>query len=146
MCRYVSDQQLFRELDHWQHPCTFEQVQRGDCEDYALWAWRQLLQLGYDADFVVGRQVDRSPEGTVRPHGARHAWVLFRQNGEEYLYEPAMKDRTKAVRPLQTSVRRTPLLQSISWRSSGGGRPSGLDDRHGTDSSTFLEDGVRWVP
>jgi hypothetical protein len=99
-CRYVADEKLFREPDHWQHPCTFEQLQRGDCEDYALWAWRKLLELGYDADFVVGRRAERDSQGGIRLFGSRHAWIMFRQDGKEYLYEPGVRDRTKAIRPL----------------------------------------------
>src|SRR5688500_1462509 len=32
-CEYVRDADLFHEPDFWQHPRTFEQVRRGDCED-----------------------------------------------------------------------------------------------------------------
>ena len=40
-CAYASDPDLFQEADFWQHPCTFEQLRKGDCEDFSLWAWRR---------------------------------------------------------------------------------------------------------
>jgi len=93
-CEYVSDETLFAEPDFWQHPRTFEHLRRGDCEDFALWAWRKLLELGYDADLVVGHCVPPAGESS------RHVWVVFRQDGREYLYEPARRDRATAVRLL----------------------------------------------
>src|SRR5206468_9236743 len=53
-CRYVSDNEQFGVRDYWMPPEEFERRKRGDCECAALWAWRQLLQLRYDARFVVG--------------------------------------------------------------------------------------------
>jgi hypothetical protein len=61
-CEYVRDPELFHEADFWQHPRTFEQLRRGDCEDHALWAWRKLVELGYDADLVSGRQLPWDPD------------------------------------------------------------------------------------
>lgn len=93
-CEYASDETLFAEADFWQHPRTFEHLRRGDCEDFALWAWRKLLELGYDADLVVGRCVPPARESS------RHAWIVFRRDGNEYLYEPSRRDRATAVRLL----------------------------------------------
>ena len=56
-CEYVSDVELFQKRDFWQHPTVFEQSKRGDCEDFALWAWRKLRELGIDAEFCVGRVI-----------------------------------------------------------------------------------------
>lgn len=92
-CRYEADASLFREADYWQHPRTFEQLRRGDCEDFALWAWRKLVELGVDAELVVGRRVPPTSENS------RHAWIIFRQDGEEFLFEPALRDRAAAIRP-----------------------------------------------
>jgi len=47
-CEYVRDP--VHERDFWQHPKTFEQLRKGDCEDHALWAWRKLTELGISAD------------------------------------------------------------------------------------------------
>jgi Bacterial transglutaminase-like cysteine proteinase BTLCP len=93
-CTYVQDMAQFRERDFWQHPVTFERLRSGDCEDYALWAWRKLVELDYDADFVVGRVADgEAPR-------AGHAWIVFRRDGMEYLYEPVWKQLAEALQPL----------------------------------------------
>lgn len=97
-CAYDTDPTLFQEPDFWQHPRTFEQLRRGDCEDFALWAWRKLVELGYDADLVVGRCVQPPAQDS------RHAWVVFRREGTEYLYEPVQGAHPGAVQPL-ASVR-----------------------------------------
>lgn len=93
-CHYETDASLFREADYWQHPHTFEQLRRGDCEDFALWAWRKLVELGIDADLVIGRRV---PPGS---ENSRHAWILFRDGEDEFLFEPIVRDRRQAVRRL----------------------------------------------
>jgi hypothetical protein len=95
-CQYETDTSLFREADYWQHPHTFEQLRRGDCEDFALWAWRKLVELGIDADLVIGRRV---PPGS---ENSRHAWILFRDGEDEFLFEPIVRDRRAAVRALTT--------------------------------------------
>src|SRR5579864_6768928 len=51
-CEYVSDKDEFDKDDYWQPPEEFEQRKRGDCDDFALWTWRQLLGMGYDARFI----------------------------------------------------------------------------------------------
>jgi hypothetical protein len=91
-CQYETDASLFRESDYWQHPHTFEQLRRGDCEDFALWAWRKLVELGIDADLVIGRRVPPGAENS------RHAWILFRDSGGEFVFEPVIRDRAVAVR------------------------------------------------
>jgi len=93
-CQYETDASLFREADYWQHPHTFEQLRRGDCEDFALWAWRKLVELGIDADLVIGRRV---PPGS---ENSRHAWILFRDGEDEFVFEPIVRDRRDAVRRL----------------------------------------------
>lgn len=90
-CKYASDPHLFQEPDFWQHPCVFEHLRHGDCEDFALWAWRKLVELGYDADFVVGRCVPPECEN------GRHAWIVFRRDGTEYVFEPAWAQHPHAV-------------------------------------------------
>ncbi|HEX8718203.1 MAG TPA: transglutaminase domain-containing protein [Gemmatimonadaceae bacterium] len=92
-CEYESDANLFQEPDFWQHPRTFEQLRKGDCEDFALWAWRKLVEMGIDADLVVGRTMP------LLEGDSRHAWIVFRKDGKEYLFEPAWRGDT-AIRPL----------------------------------------------
>jgi len=75
-CKYISDQEQFHQKDHWQHPHEFEQSRKGDCEDHALWAWRKLVELGFEAEFVIGK---------------KHAWVNFIKDGQLFLFETASK-------------------------------------------------------
>jgi hypothetical protein len=88
-CEYARDEDLFHEADFWQHPRTLERMRRGDCEDHALWAWRKLVELGYETELVVGAWGRDSESG--------HAWVMFRQDGEEYLLEATAHSRDRMV-------------------------------------------------
>ena len=93
-CRYERDDVLFNERDVWQHPITFEQLRRGDCEDFSLWTWRKLHESGYRAEFVAGWTVlpDEVYQG--------HAWVQFKDRGETWLFDPVVRDPGRMVRPL----------------------------------------------
>ena len=93
-CEYISDPELFDRGDFWQHPSIFEQWRRGDCEDFALWAWRKLAEIGIDAEFYVGRvrcgpRIDR-----------QHAWVVYRHDRTDFLFEPAARDPQQMIRRL----------------------------------------------
>lgn len=79
-CEYVSDREQFKVRDHWQHPIDFEKNRRGDCEDFALWAWRKLVEMGHDAEFMVGKWLHDGRAGT-------HAWVFLRHEGEAFIIE-----------------------------------------------------------
>jgi Bacterial transglutaminase-like cysteine proteinase BTLCP len=96
-CSYAKDAELFHEQDFWQHPCTFEQLRRGDCEDHALWAWRKMVELGLDADLVVGTVLHGNED--VADRGS-HAWVMFRQQGELLVFETVAKVRERMFQPL----------------------------------------------
>jgi hypothetical protein len=93
-CQYMPDADLFREPDYWQHPLTFEQLRKGDCEDHALWAWRKMVELGFAADFYVGQWL------TNGERTGFHAWVVFERSGSTFLLEPVIKDIGRLVRPL----------------------------------------------
>lgn len=99
-CSYARDEDLFRVRDFWQHPLTFEQIRRGDCEDHALWAWRKLRELGYRAHLVTGS----CSRDDVDPGG--HAWVIFHGDRGLYLLEATTKQRDQMVRPLDAERRR----------------------------------------
>jgi predicted transglutaminase-like cysteine proteinase len=95
-CEYVSDLELFHQRDVWQHPSVFEDLKRGDCEDFALWAWRKLGELGIDAELCVGRVVARA-----RPDvNYQHAWVVYRTGDTEFLFEPAAPTESAMIRRL----------------------------------------------
>jgi Bacterial transglutaminase-like cysteine proteinase BTLCP len=78
-CKYVSDEELFGKKEYWQPPEEFERRRKGDCEDFALWTWRQLLSMGYDARFVGG---------SCGRYGTGHAWVEYFKDGKCFLLEP----------------------------------------------------------
>ena len=95
-CEYVSDLEQFQKRDFWQHPGVFERAKRGDCEDFALWTWRKLAEVGIEAEFCVGRIVcDDRPD-----IGRQHAWVVYRVEGAAFLFEPAARIRSRMIRPL----------------------------------------------
>ena len=103
-CRYVSDKELFGKDDYWQPPDEFEKRKKGDCEDFAFWAWRQLLSMGYDARFVGG---------SCGRYGSGHAWVEYFQDGKCFLLEPL--DRLfGGTLPRLSTLRYAPKV-SISW-------------------------------
>lgn len=77
-CRYVSDRKQFNKADYWFPPEEFEKVRKGDCEDFALWAWRQLINLGIPCRFVIGES---------GRYGSGHAWITLELNGKHYLME-----------------------------------------------------------
>lgn len=103
-CRYVSDQELFDKRDYWQPPDEFEKRRQGDCEDFALWTWRQLLYMGYDARFVGG---------SAGRYGSGHAWVEYFQRGKCFLLEP-LGCRVGYTLPRLSTLRYQPRF-SISW-------------------------------
>ncbi len=95
-CTYISDKEQFDKDDYWQPPEEFEELRKGDCEDFALYAWRQLVRLGYKARFVVGFS---------GRYGEGHAWVTLERNGRYYICEP-----------LACAFSRLPRLSMIRYR------------------------------
>jgi hypothetical protein len=95
-CEYVSDPDQFHERDVWQEPCAFERRRRGDCEDFALWAWRKLAEIDVDAEFYVGRVICGDEPAVAR----QHAWVVYGADSDEMLFEPAARERQRMIRPL----------------------------------------------
>jgi hypothetical protein len=93
-CRYASDPELHGEVDAWLHPATLELVRSGDCEDFALWGWRKLVELGLDARFIVGTR--HLQDGTSQ----RHAWVVYRAEDGEFLFDGVEKSVSRIVRLL----------------------------------------------
>jgi len=80
-CKPVSDQEQFGQRDYWQPPEDFEKTRKGDCDDFALWTWRQFMDLGYDSRVVFGQH---------GRYGIGHAWVEYFADGHCYLVEPQL--------------------------------------------------------
>jgi hypothetical protein len=102
-CR-VADTHREDKGDYWQPPEEFELTRKGDCVDFALWSWRQLLQMGYDARFAGGKA------GRL---GGGHAWVTYEHNGRAYLLEPQMWAAGSRMPRIYT-LRYHPTV-SVSW-------------------------------
>lgn len=103
-CRYVSDEEQFGRADFWMPPDEFERSQKGDCEDFALYAWRQLLSMGFSARFVGGKH---------GRYGEGHAWVTFNKDGKAFLLEP--QARSMGLRlPRLSTLAYTPYI-SVEW-------------------------------
>lgn len=94
-CQYQHDSVLFGRNDFWQHPTGFENLRRGDCEDHALWAWRKLIELGHKTELVIGRSRQHDATDEVP-----HAWVIYAENGNRFLFEATEKSRQRMIRPL----------------------------------------------
>jgi len=78
-CRYVSDEEQFGKKDYWLPPKEFEECMKGDCEDFALYTWRQLIEMGIKSRFVVGES---------GRYGSGHAWVTMEKDDKFLLIEP----------------------------------------------------------
>lgn len=103
-CKYISDQELFGKRDYWQPPEDFERRKKGDCEDFALWTWRQLLDMGYDARFIGGFS---------GRYGDGHAWVEYLQDGKCFLLEP-LYCKIGYTMPRLSTLGYEPRI-SVSW-------------------------------
>jgi len=103
-CRAVSDKELFGKEDYWQPPEDFEKRRKGDCEDFSLWTWRQMLALGVDARIVFGRH---------GRYGIGHAWVMSFEGGKCYLLEP--QARMLGLRLPRLSTLSYEPKFSVSW-------------------------------
>jgi hypothetical protein len=103
-CRAVSDEELFGKKEYWQPPEEFEKRKAGDCEDFSLWTWRELLAMGLEARIVFGRH---------GRYGIGHAWVVFFRDGSCFLLEP--QARFLGMRLPRLSTLRYDPKFSVSW-------------------------------
>lgn len=103
-CRAASDEKLFGKTDYWQPPDEFEKRKAGDCEDFSLWTWRQLLEIGFEARFVAGRH---------GRFGTGHAWVIFFQHDKCFLVEPQRRFLGEKM-PRLSTLSYEPKF-SVSW-------------------------------
>ncbi len=90
--------------DHWQPPEEFEKTRMGDCVDFGLWAWRQVLAMGYPARFVGGK---------CGKFGDGHAWVMFERDGRWFLLE--LQRRYLGLQMPRISTLRYHPKVSVAW-------------------------------
>jgi transglutaminase superfamily protein len=103
-CHYEYDIDQFGKDDYWLPPEEFEKTKKGDCEDYSLWVWRQLMNLGYKCRFVAGHS---------GKYGNGHAWVTLQKDGKDYLVEPLIGSCFKRL-PRLNMIRYEPET-SVEW-------------------------------
>lgn len=102
-CRAVSDEEQFGKAEYWLPPEEFEKRKAGDCEDFSLWTWRQLLEMGLDARIVFGRH---------GRYGIGHAWTMFYTDRKCFLLEP--QARFLGCLPRLSTLRYEPKF-SVAW-------------------------------
>lgn len=95
-CSYVSDEEQFGKRDYWLPPEEFEKCKKGDCEDFALYTWRQLIEMGIKSRFVVGES---------GRYGSGHAWVTMEKDGKAFIFEP-----------LACAFRKLPRLSMVRYK------------------------------
>lgn len=54
--RAMTDKDQFGKDDYWMPLEDFEKSRKGDCDDFAMYLWRQLLEMGYRARVGSRRQ------------------------------------------------------------------------------------------
>lgn len=70
--------------DVWQDPDVTERTKAGDCEDMALWIYRELMRNGYDETRIM--------VGKFEAKDARHhTWVVCRLEGHDVILDPALQ-------------------------------------------------------
>lgn len=102
-CRW-QDMREFQKHDYWQPPEEFEETKVGDCVDFGLWAWRQVLDMGYTARFVGGK---------AGKFGEGHAWVIFEKGDRWFLLEPQLRGIGMRM-PRISTLRYHPKV-SVAW-------------------------------
>lgn len=100
-CEYVSDQTHNQCVDHWQHPLNFESERRGDCEDFALWGWRKIADLGLAVEFVLGL-LEPKPGDPL----ANHAWLHVHDGKNLVLIETTARQEKDMIRAIDQEGRR----------------------------------------
>ena len=102
-CKW-RDMREVQRRDYWQPPHEFERSKTGDCVDFGLWAWRQVLGMGYPARFVGGKS---------GKYGEGHAWITFEKDGKHFLLEPQMRIIGPRM-PRISTLRYHPKV-SVAW-------------------------------
>ncbi len=99
-CQYITDERLTGTPEHWQTPDQIERGKVGDCEDFALWAWVQLLRQGVNARFVIGG---------LYADGINHAWVQIYGRGSVGVLECVPAGYNPVI-PARNAIEYTPLI------------------------------------
>jgi hypothetical protein len=99
-----SQIEQFDRQDYWQPPEDFERTKKGDCDCFALWTWRRLMEMGYDARVVFGK---------CGRYGVGHAWVEYFADGQCFLVEP-QANRVGEALPRLSTLSYQPKL-SVAW-------------------------------
>ena len=74
------------DADGWMHPADFEAWRHGNVVDHSLWAWRRLVQAGFETELVVGQRF-----------GVPHVWVMVKVDGERRIFETLMAESSMLV-------------------------------------------------
>lgn len=72
------------EGDVWQDPSVTEKLRRGDCEDMAVWVYRELKRSGYDDVRIMVGKFELSDKRF-------HTWVVCRLEGADVIVDPALQ-------------------------------------------------------
>lgn len=85
----------------WLHPPAFEEQRRGNEKDHALWAWRALVERGFEAQLVSGRQF-------THLFGWRdHTWVSFYDGSRQlYFLDASLKGTDSLIVPERIARKR----------------------------------------
>lgn len=102
-CEYASDREVHGRDDVWCTPAEFEKLRKGDCEDFALWAWKMMLKIGFDARLFLG---------TWNRGG--HAWVVFYVKDEPMVFETTGVGKLASKEALKPAEQATGYLPNIS--------------------------------
>ncbi len=106
--KYLSDERLYGESDKWQIPSEFEKIRRGDCEDFALWTWVQLLRMNIHARFMLGG---------LYSNELNHAWVCIYGRDGVKVFECTPSEFNVAI-DTRNAPEYTPVLsvdKSLTW-------------------------------
>lgn len=79
-CDYADDLEVYGQPEYWAAPDEFEHHQRGDCEDFAIYGWRQLHDMAHSVRIVCGLLDGEAPGG--------HMWLHAHLDGQNYIIEP----------------------------------------------------------
>lgn len=132
-CRYVSDRRQYGKDDYWCPPEQFDRSRKGDCEDFSLWTWRQLIGLGYECRFVAG---------SAGFYGTGHAWLTLKIDGCHYLLEPQARRYRKLPR---LAVAGYDPVFSVEWRDGKVRFYEHERTKRPEDLATYITLGPEWL-